>query len=309
MSVKIKINNFTNKAIRRFSPWFNDSLFPECRKFWIHHTYDMDVVNTGTSSALYAFDYSNFNNLKAANWAMSHQSLLFDFEVLKNYYSYLKKDTVILISLSPVSCFSDYNCYAADHYYTILSHHSLPGFHVKRLFNIEDKRKNPIKYYPLSALFPDIWKGLGFGRKVKTLSDRELELDAKWRLSSWMKELSIKDFNRPLSLKNRDSFKESVEILSTYINYCLSRELKPVIVIPPVHRSLAALFSDDIRRMWIDDYVKQANVPKIPVYNYFDSHFSSDSSLFRNSFCLNKKGAILFTESVLKECDFECSYS
>lgn len=96
--IKIKLNGL----IRR-SYWYNNILFPDCKKFWSHNTFNLDVVNLGSNSGKYAFEYSE-EHVKAANWAMGPQTLLADFEILKNYCSYLKNDAVVIIPLCPFTC-------------------------------------------------------------------------------------------------------------------------------------------------------------------------------------------------------------
>ena len=73
----------------RKSKWFNEIVFKDCEKFWTLNDYNIDVVNLGSSSGVHAFNYEE-QDLKGKNWAMSPQSLLMDFAILKNYVSYLK---------------------------------------------------------------------------------------------------------------------------------------------------------------------------------------------------------------------------
>ena len=56
MNLKKNIASKLNGAIRR-THWFNDELFPDCRKFWNYNTFNTDVINLGSTSGYYAFDY------------------------------------------------------------------------------------------------------------------------------------------------------------------------------------------------------------------------------------------------------------
>lgn len=305
MSVRYKIRNFLyraiNKVIKNKSSWYNDQLFCGCRKFWNQKDFNLDIVNTGSTSGYYAFDYSGLNMIKAANWALPPQSLLLDYEILQNYSSFLRKGAIVLISLCPFTCLVGYDIYVRDRYYTLLRHNSIPEFHYKRLLEIEDRRQHPLKYYPLVQIIPDACKLFHIHFKKKVMNDAELTKNANQWLSAWMKEFSIKDFNRELSLKNKDSYHDSVEILSSYIEYCLCKNLKPILVVPPVSKQLASLFTGPMRKLLFDDYFKLANRANIPVYNYFDSEISKNRYMFRDAFLLNAKGSETFTKQLLED--------
>ena len=58
MSIKHKIASKLNGAIRR-THWFNEELFPDCRKFWNYNTFNTDVINLGSTSGCHAFDYED----------------------------------------------------------------------------------------------------------------------------------------------------------------------------------------------------------------------------------------------------------
>lgn len=56
MSIKKKIGRKLNGAIRR-TKWFNEEFMPDCSKFWNYNTFNTDVINLGSTSGYYAFDY------------------------------------------------------------------------------------------------------------------------------------------------------------------------------------------------------------------------------------------------------------
>ena len=51
--IKNKINTFIKS-----SHWYNEVLFKDCVKFWEMKKEPLDVVNLGSSSGVYDFDYS-----------------------------------------------------------------------------------------------------------------------------------------------------------------------------------------------------------------------------------------------------------
>ena len=84
MNLKKKLKNKIIGLIKRGN-WFNNILFPGCRKFWNYNTFNTDVINLGSTSAMNAFSYEGLQ-IKGANFAIGANPLLGDFEILKNYH-------------------------------------------------------------------------------------------------------------------------------------------------------------------------------------------------------------------------------
>lgn len=93
-----------NKIVKRTN-WYKN-VTPEWGKFPIEKWYrtnldrNYDIVNVGSSSALYAFNYEGIP-VKAFNWAMQPQSMEYSFRILKNFSSILGPKGIILIPLGP----------------------------------------------------------------------------------------------------------------------------------------------------------------------------------------------------------------
>ena len=246
MSISGIIQRVLNKLVRK-SYWYNNIAFGNCEKFWMHRTFDLDVVNLGSSSSVAAFDYSGFVNLKTANWAMTPQTLVADLEILRNYSCYLRKGATVIIPLCPFSCLA---------------------------------------------------------RKPKTtnLEVGNFAADAKMRMESWRKEFSMIRFTDPLSLVNKDAYEDGAKILSRIVDYCVERDFNPIIVMPPVTEALREQFTSEMKKLFIDDFIKEGIGNKAKFLDYFeDKRF--DLSDFQNSFIMNSEGAIKFTGIVLKDAE------
>ena len=83
MSIKHKIIGKLNGVIRR-TRWFNEELFPDCRKFWEYNKFNTDVINLGSTSGCHAFDYEGLP-ICGGNFALRHNPLSGDLAILKNY--------------------------------------------------------------------------------------------------------------------------------------------------------------------------------------------------------------------------------
>lgn len=294
MSITSIIKRALNKFVRG-SYWYNHIEFADCAKFWNHRTFEMDLVNLGSSSALVAFDYSAFTNMKAANWAMAPQTLVADYEILRNYSCYLREGATVIIPLCPFSCLGGSNDHLADKYYTVLDIASVPHASYVKKQQVMNIKQNPVSYYPLMELF---------ARHSPVAQGSVDEADAKMRMESWRKEFSIIRFTDPLSLVNQDAYNDGADLLGKMVDYCLERKFRPVAVMPPVSKAMRKQFSLEMKTLFIDEFVKQGIDGKALFLDYFaDDRFGDDC--FQNSFILNHEGAKKFTEVVLKEIEIK----
>lgn len=294
MSVVSKIRRVLNAFVHR-SYWYKNIEFADCAKFWNHRIFGMDVINLGSSSALAAFNYSAYPQLKAANWAMAPQTTLADYEILRNYCCYLREGATVIIPLCPFTCFGGSKDYLADKYYTVLDIASIPHASYIKKQQMTERKQNPILYYPLMQLLTRKPK-----QKQKVWDEESLLKDAKMRMESWRKEFSVNRFSDPLSLVNQDLYDDTAAILKKMVNFCAERNFNPILVMPPVTKALQSLFYDDLKQLCIDDFVLKAVGKNVKFLNFFDDErFTNDH--FQNSFLLNAIGAKLFTEVVLKE--------
>ena len=304
MNIKKKIEQKINGLIKR-SYWYNNIMFPDCKKFWNQKTFNLDWINLGSNSGKYGFDYSDLN-IKAANWAMGPQSLVADFEILKNYSSFLKPGGIVVIPLCPFSCLGGSTKYMADKYYTIVRLMSIPNSNYLKRQDILRIMRNPIKYYPLIEIVRDMKiitkKILHYKNTESIVSDKQLEANAKQFIDGWKFEFSILDFKNELILKNKDAYADSVDILSEMISFCLERGFKPVLTIPPVSKHLLSYFTPEMKKLFIYDFIKKANNQNIPFIDFFDHpDFKDKNEYFLNSLFLNQKGAKAYTSALLKQ--------
>lgn len=294
MSISGIIQRVLNKLTRK-SYWYSHITFGDCEKFWLHRTFDLDVVNLGSSSSVAAFDYSGHPELKAANWAMAPQTLVADFELLRNYSCYLKKGATVIIPLCPFSCLGGSNDDLADKYYTVLNIASIPHASYRRQQQQMQIKDNPWRYYPLVQLLTRKPSNKGIAKDA-------FEADAKMRMESWRKEFSMIRFTDPLSLVNQDAYHDGAKLLGQIVDYCLEREYRPMVVMPPVSEALRDQFTPEMKSLFVDGFVKEGVKDKVLFLDYFaDARFAVAD--FQNSFMLNATGSRKFTEVVLKDAE------
>lgn len=301
MRIISKIVFRINILIRKYSHWYNDIIFQDCKKFWQHTEFDLEIVNLGSSSAKSCFNYDGLG-VKAANWALAPQSFVGDYAILSNYCSYLKKGATVLIPLCPFSSLGGGNDDLADKYYSLIRPISIPNASLRRRNNVQDIQREPLKYYPVCAIIQDI-KALLFKKKENTC--RDIEEDAKRWIESWKKEFSIYSFDNPLSLINQDRYNDSVKALQHLLEFCLSHGFKPVIVVPPMTLNLYTKFNKSSWDSLVNNFIEKCRIDGVKVLDYTNQPELVQEKYYQNAFVMNSRGASAFTKNVLIDIDID----
>ena len=79
---------------------FDHRIYPDNVWYRENDERNYDVVNLGSSSAKWAFDWSGVG-VKGMNWANQPQTLIDDFRLLKNFHSILRKGGTVIITIMP----------------------------------------------------------------------------------------------------------------------------------------------------------------------------------------------------------------
>ena len=85
------------------------------------------------------------------------------------------------------------------------------------------------------------------------------------------------------------------------VQFCQERNLKPYIVLPPVHKELSSRLSDSFIKNYVYDFIETAINDKTIVLDYFNNALFHKDEYFQNSYYMNSIGAKVFTEKVLKD--------
>ena len=133
------------------------------------------------------------------------------------------------------------------------------------------------------------------------MTQRDLEIDADRWMNGWKHEFSIYDFTDKLSLRNNDSYSSSMQILEEIVEFCKSRNLKPVLVFPPVSKALSSRITKRMQEIYLDSFIQNSKVKDIPYFNYLNDKEFFDNTLFLNSFFLNNNGSKKFTSRVITD--------
>ena len=160
-----------------------------------------------------------------------------------------------------------------------------------------------MRYIPMADVLLDILYLIRGKKKNRKLAENDLEVHAVNMMDGWMKGSEIDDFSVPLSLLNRHCIKKAVELISEMADFCIARNISFVLLIPPMYRSLAEKFSPQVKNLLFGSVIAEAEKKAMRFFDYTDDpRFSTDASLFQDSFCMNSVGAKRFTRCVLEDC-------
>ena len=287
-----------NKLTQRTN-WYKKKI-EDVTKFRKEIPLDLDICSLGSNSGKFAFDFEN-TGLKGENWALSPQTLSYDFRLLKNYFSYLKDGATVIIPLCPFSsCIKDFEDDKYNHkYYSflhpilILNYSQLTSEKIMRFVN------KPFQDLPLRSILRILRDVPAENNKV--MDDESLEVDALNYINNWKQQFSISDLDAPVTAENKDCITYNTNLLNEMISFCLERNLKPVIVMPPMTRALSSKLSEVFRENYIYSFIREANINQVVFLNYFDDERFVDSKLYFNSYFLNQKGKKIFTSQVLND--------
>ncbi len=287
-----------NKLVHNTS-WYKITLFGGASKFWNIKTFNLKVVNLGSGAGEYDFNYNGLPIL-ASNWALGPQSLLHDFAILKNYFSYISEGGYVIITICPFSgLFSMYDKKHNFKYYTFLHPATIDNFDEQERIEALKYKMDPSHYYLLQCVASFPQELLYMAKKlVKNDKCRDFPKSAECIVNSWKKQFAIQDFNAPPAKEKCEQILSRNKTLKEMVSFCKERDLKPVIVIPVMHSSLTGYFSRDFQSYYIDTLLTGI---KAPIYNYMQNPISNVDEFFYTPLFLNRKGAQTFTKLVMKD--------
>lgn len=294
---------FINRKVKNTNWYKNINLsinnYPTNDWYRQHLERNFDVINLGSSSALYAFNYSDLD-VKSFNWALQPQSMEYSFKILKKYFSILKKHGVVLIPFSPFSALSvegKWSSYLNDRYYNILDIEDIDDYE-----NVFKRRNYPLFTNTKAAIKSLIKDQKTFNRLSRYNNEIDFEKDAENWINGWKKEFLIDDLNDNISNINLIGFNKRKVLVDEMIRFCRERDLIPVIVIPPLHRSLYNKLTPTFRKKYIYDFIHELDSKNVLILDYMSDKLFYDDINFYNSFFLSEIGSRLFTDKVLKDC-------
>lgn len=299
-----------NKLIKNTNWWKNQYI--ATKQFVSNSGYrdniirNYDIVNLGSNPAHFAFFYED---VKGQSWATGSQGQDMDFEILKYFHSYLREGGTVLIPIMPFTAISTYLKERPEYwgvaYYSKFAK-ILDSAQIKQLpYGVEIKKylKYPL-FYNIRAiryLLHDKEADTRFYIGEQPMMHMELEHDATKWIKGWLKEFKLNKLTDVLNPSWNKYYNESIQLNQQIIDYCVERNLKPVLICVPMTHHLANLFPHDFHQYMVTDFVNKINVRGIKFLDYTKDAQFQDDNLYFNSFFLNLRGRKLFTKKVLSD--------
>ncbi len=268
---------------------------------------NLDIINLGSNQPKFAFNYSDLSSVKGMNWAVGPQTFEYDFMILKKFHSFLRSGAVVIIPVCPLQFFlHKYNHPSlVTKYIGTFEDYTIPDYNK----DLQIKEfKYPLLFHPrrIRFLLKDIKEDCRMEIQSNSMNDAQILEDANmWIERCWNNEFKIDIANmRELSDENKKAINANIAILQEMLDFCIERGYKPVIIYLPVTKALGDRFSNSFIDDNIKNYTNQAtNERDILILDYLRDNRFQDTSLYFNSFFMNRKGAKFFTKQVLKDLE------
>ena len=299
-----------NKLIRNTNWYKNQYLY--IRQFVSNEGYrdniirNYDVVNLGSNPAVFGFFYEG---IKGQSWATGSQGLDMDFEILKYFHCYLKKGGTVIIPIMPFTAISPYiktkrGYWDARYYskfYKILDYaqrEKLPD--VDQIVNYIH---HPFTYQHSSwrYIIRDVAPDTRYTITEQPMMSMALMQDAELWMKIWYNEFDIKNINEVCDSRWDKWIDEASSLITEMIDYCLERDLRPVLVYLPFTKYLSEKFTAQSKKRLVYDFVNRIDRCCVDFLDYSTDEELKDEKLYYNSFFLNLNGRKKFTDKVLTD--------
>lgn len=289
-----------NAKIKR-SNWYHN-VFPHLSEYE-RIQQGSDVICIGSTPAKNAIDFKGIANLKGYNLAVCPETIFYDFQVLKNYHSFLKPGGTILFVLCPFTFLKDFyrdefgsKSYLNIRYYPILHRAMIDTFDYKLYHKWVEE--------PL-LLGKTAWKRLArdtpandsFNIRNNPDTPEQSQKFCQDRVKGWMREFRMTDLNPAhIPAETENAIIGNIKIFQDMKVFIQERGYKAYIIIPPFPDEMVRLLPKDLVNHNLFEPVKATGIPFISFYGEKDW---LSREFYYHGFLLNANGRELFTKQVL----------
>jgi hypothetical protein len=260
----------------------------------------IDIANIGPGQGAYGISYDDCPK-RGFNFSTAPQSYEYGFKILKQYADKINEKCIIIIIMCPLS-FGNNNEYIkrgyADNYYHFLDKQYIQSYSRFRKFLVS----RPLLIRPWRALYILKDRPSYNGIQGDNLTPEQREISVDNMRKGWLSEFSLHDL---LDITQADSHHEAfikkIGILAQIIEYCHTRKLRPVFVLPPASKRLRSIIGNEFMEAFVYNNLDALSYEDIPTLDYYaDQRFEKDD-LYQDSIFLNEKGRNVFSEVLFKE--------
>lgn len=263
---------------------------------------DLDIINTGSSYALYGLSYEG-TGLKGFNFGLQPQTLSYDFKILQQFQKHLNENCIVLIVLPDlVFGFTDpENDHSNTKYYYFLDKERINNYSTMKYIT---KVKIPV----LSAskkilhIIKDTKADNSYTLATNPYTPEQTEKQAEIRINGWKKQFGLNnmitgDFSDSL----QKAFDNNIKTVNEMIAFCLENNFRPVLLVPPVSSILNSKYSKSFMDDVLYKNIKKANTQSVPLLDYLYDERFQDYNLYINADLLNTTGRKKLTQAVIED--------
>lgn len=309
-SVSLVVLFGCNRIVRN-SHWFRGlhadpehERYPDNIWYRKHDERNFDLINLGSNSAKYAFNYTE-EPVRAMNWSSGSQTLIDDYKLMRNFHSILKERGTVIITIMPFTSINKQTGLTdAFKFWKVLDYTQTAPQYRRKCRILEHF---PI-FFGMAAVKTIVKVVIGRdGRAadeadtdMNPMSEDMLKAHAARVIAAWKQEFSIDSLEEPLTNRNHEGREIRIAVMRNLLDFIEERGYRPVFVIPPVSSYLKEYFTDAFQKIYIYSYLKQIE-RSVPILDYMKGDEYDDKGLYFNSYYLNSRGARIFTHRVMTD--------
>lgn len=247
----------------------------------------VDIINLGASHSMYGY-YFKPTGLSHLDLALPAQTIQYDFKLLKEYGKHLKRDGVVIISISQMT-FANFETKNVGNYYEVLDHSQIESFRVLDYYRymylpgangerFNSALSGKLKNYKWNSHQP--WANDG-----ENYAERKFEY--------------VEEEYREATENNYDD--QNVRQLKELLDYCKQKGYQVILTMEPVHESYGERFDEETMNRLVFQYLQTLEID-VPFLNYMnDQRFADNKNYFLDSDHLNSKGRKKYSWIVYKD--------
>lgn len=260
---------------------------------------ELDVVNIGSGPSYYDFDWSVVPDITGYSMAVSPEDFRYDARVIKNYGNHVKKGGIVVVVVCPLSFVRN------DYLYKDSFSEKYVSFLPAEDVDLPKWKYSLYRYCPIVLQSKNIVlraiKGLSYRfQRVFTMQGQETLNPTEKLVKGWISDNEyLSNLKVPSQAEYyRDVFKEKARDLKKIIDNCQMRELKPIILIPPMSAELRGYISDGFIKSFVYDHLRPIADGGTPVLDYIDDQRYKDEKYYTNGLFLTPEMRKCYTKEV-----------
>lgn len=290
--------------------YYKTILFKDTQEYFIKNAAGKkwNYLSFGSAYCRFGLDFNAAGYMDGRNLGYGSQFFYYTDKMLRQYGDLVPKGGyVFLICANLVFAEVGKGLYNADRYPLFLDRKSLGDewSYWKYIKNV----LFPCFFYPRNNLqvVKHVLRILlgyrsSYEQETNRMSMEQVRQAAAQRCKDWCNQFNLTDTHTDvITPALEETFLKTRALLMSMIQFCLDRELKPILVVTPISEHLNALLSERFLKKVLFDNIEKANVQHVPFLNYIDDPRFQDAKYYFNADMMNATGRKEFTRVLMED--------